>query len=108
MYNNYIQFQSKILAYCLRNSISNAGGNELLTLLNEAQCATEFKIPLDYRKMMKRIGGLAVDRYDMQTININVSDFHWSLADIPDIVARYAMMYCMIPLSCVATIPLWR
>ena len=53
-----LQFQSKILAFAMRNSLSNAAGHELLSLLNEAQGLSGVKIPLDYRKLTKHISDL--------------------------------------------------
>ena len=82
-----LQFQSKIIAFCLQNRISNAAGHGLLGLLNEAQQLQDAQIPLDYRCMLSRISGHSSSNSNVVVTSFNLSNLHYSFDNIADVNA---------------------
>ena len=82
-----LQFQSKIIAFCLHNRISNAAGNGLLAMLNEAQHLEDVQIPLDFRCMVSRISGHSSSNSNVVVTSFNLSNLHYSFDNIADVNA---------------------
>ena len=54
-------------------------------------------IPKDYRRMVERVSGITTYSRKVVNVDINVSNLHWTLRDIPNVKLTYV---CSMHIAC--------